>query len=158
MTAPVATGPYFRRGTTKFRFAPTIANLKAPTRAEITAGVAMRNITGVSGFAITRSFIGTPTLDSDFTSNIPGERSAGESSLTFRDDRDAATAAIRTALPEGTTGYMIYMPEGDVPGRRCEVWPVTSGGVNDQVSLDGFASFQISFATPNPPEQAAVIP
>ncbi len=158
MTAPAPTGPFYRRGVTRFYFCPTVANPKAPTRAEIAAGVHLKGVTGVSGFAITRSFIDTPDLDSDFTSNIPGERKAGESSLTFKDKRNAESKAIRAALKEGTNGVMVYMPYGDIPTERCETWPVTCGGVNDQVDMSSFAAFQSTFATPDPPEQNAVIP
>lgn len=155
MTAP--TGPFFRRGVTRFVFCPIVTNLAVPTRAQITAGTVLRGITNVSGFAITRSFVDTPDLDDDFTSNIPGERKAGESVLTFKDKR-AANESIRDILAEGTAGVMIYMPYGDIPTERCECWPVVSGGVNDQIDLSSFANFQVSFGTPEPPEQNAVIP
>ena len=155
MTSP--TGPFFRRGVTKFVFCPTVTDLAAPTRAEITAGTVLTGITGVNGFQIKRSFVDTPDLDDDFTSNIPGEKKAGESSLTFKDKR-AASSTIRDILEEGTTGVMIYMPYGDVPAERCECWPVTSSGVNDHIDMSSFAAFEVGFATPDPPEQNAVIP
>ena len=159
MTAPAPTGPFFRRGVTKYVACPIVNDLAAPTREEIAGGTPMTGVTNVSGFAITRSFLDTPDLDSDFTSNIPGERKAGESALTFKDKR-AASKAIRDALSADTgTGFtMVYMPYGDVPGERCECWPVVSGGVNDQVDMNTFAQYQVGFATPEPPEQAAVIP
>lgn len=157
MTAPAPTGPFFRRGVTKFVACPIVANLAAPTRAEITAGTVLTGITNVSGFSISRSFVDTPDLDDDFTSNIAGERKAGESALTFKDKR-AASEEIRDALAEGTTFVMVYMPYGDIPTERCECWPVVSGGVNDQIDLSSFAAFQVGFATPDPPVQNAVIP
>jgi hypothetical protein len=156
MTAP--TGPFFRRGVTKFVFCPAVAVLAAPSRSEINAGTEMKGVTAVSGFQIKRSFVDTPDLDSDFTSNILGERKADNSSLTFKDKRDSESQDIRDALTDGTEGFMIYMPYGDIAGQRCETWPATSGGVNDVVSLDGFATFMADFATPEPPEQSAVVP
>ena len=156
MTSP--TGPFYRRGVTRFVFAPAVADLSAPTRSEISAGTVMAGITAVSGFQITRSFVDTPDLDSDFTSNVPGERKADNSSLTFKDKRNSESQDIRDALAMDTEGVMIYMPYGDIPGDRCECWPVTSGGPNDNVSLDGFATFQVAFATPDVPVQDAVIP
>ena len=155
MTAP--TGPFYRRGVTRFVFCPLVANRKAPTRAEIAAGTRLTGITAVNGCQITRSFVDTPDLDDAFTSNIPGERKAGESSLPFKDKR-SANANIRSVLAEDTPGVMVYMPYGDVPGQRCEAWPVVSGGVNDQIDMNSFAAFQVSFATPEPPEQNAVVP
>lgn len=151
------TGPFFRRGVTRFVFCPSVANAAAPTRAEITAGTVLTGITAVSGFQIARSFVDTPTLDSSYTSNVPGERKAGNSMLTFRDDQ-SASQSIRTALAEGTSGTMVYMPYGDVPNTRCETWPVISAGVNDVVDMTKAAEFEVSFATPTAPTQNATVP
>ena len=155
MAAP--TGPFFRRGVTKFVFCPTVALPGAPSRSEITAGTVLTGVTAVSGFQIARSFLDTPTLDSSYTSNVPGERKAGNSMLTFRDD-GAASSPVRTALAEGVSGVMVYMPYGDVPSARCETWPVISAGVNDVVDMTKAAEFQVGFATPSAPNQNAVVP
>jgi hypothetical protein len=155
MTLP--TGPYFVRGVSQFVFCPAVADLTAPTRTELTAGTVLTGITNVSGFQIKRSFVDTPDLDSDFTSNIAGERKADSSSLTFKDKR-SASAAIRTALAEGTSGIMVFEPWGDIVGAPCECWPVTSGGVNRVVDMGSYAQFTADFATPEPPEQNGVLP
>jgi hypothetical protein len=89
----------------------------------------MKGVTAVSGFQIKRSFVDTPDLDSDFTSNILGERKADNSSLTFKDKRNSESQDIRDALTDGTEGFMIYMPYGDIPGsaaRRGRPRPVAS--------------------------------
>jgi hypothetical protein len=154
MTAP--TGPFFRRGVTRFVACPSVLNPAAPTRAEIDAGTVLTNIVGIGGFQVARSFIDTPDLDSDFTGNVAGERKAGDSSLTFKDVRGDTTN--RDVLAEGNDLVMIYMPYGDVPGERCETWPVTSSGVNDQIDLSTYAQFMVGFSVPEPPEQNAIIP
>lgn len=154
MTAP--TGPYFVRGVTQFIACPTVANLKAPTRAEIAAGTPLKNIVGVGGFNVTRAFVPTPDLDSSFTGNVAGEKTAGDSSLTFKDVR--GDTANRDVLAEDTELVLVKMDYGDYPGERCECWPVISGGVNQQVDLSSYGQFQVTFSTPEPPEQNAVIP
>lgn len=154
MTMP--TGPYFVRGVTKFVACPAVANLGAPTRAEINAGTPLTNIVGIGGFNITRSFIPAPDLDSDFTGNVSGERTAGDSSLTFKDVR--GDTANRDVLEADTSLVLIKFPYGDYPGERCECWPVISGGVNDQTDMASYGQFQVTFSTPEPPEQNAVIP
>lgn len=156
MTAP--TGPFFRRGVTKFVACPSVANLSAPTRAEITAGTVLTGVTAISGFQITNSPVDTPDLDSRFTSNVPGEDKAGTSSLTFKDKRDAESQAIRTALAKDTQMVIVYMPYGDIAAERCECWPATSTGVNDVVDMTKAAEFLVGFAIPQPPVQNAAIP
>jgi hypothetical protein len=98
----------------------------------------------------------TPDLDSSFTGNVAGERSAGDSSLTFKDVRGDTTN--RDVLEEGTTLVLVKLPYGDYPGERCECWPAISAGVNDQIDLSSYGQFQVGFSIPEPPEKNAVIP
>jgi hypothetical protein len=153
-----ATGPFYRKGVTKFIACPAVANLAAPTRAELTAGTVLTGITGISGFQIANSPVDTPTLDSQFTSNVPGEDKAGSCSLNFEDKRNSESTSIRAALAKGTNMTIVYMPYGDVPTQRCEAWPATSTGVNDVVDMTKAAEYQVGFAIPSPPQQNAVIP
>lgn len=154
MTAPV--GPYFVRGVTRFVACPVVANLAAPTRAELTAGTALTNIVGIGGFSLTRAFLPTPDLDSAFTGNVAGELTAGDCSLTFKDVR--GDTENRDALAEGTSLVLVKMDYGDYPGERCECWPVISGGVNQQVDLASYGQFKVDFSVPEPPQKTAVIP
>lgn len=154
----MSTGPFFRRGVTKFVACPSVADLSAPTRAEITAGTVLTGVTAISGFQITNSPIDTPDLDSPFTSNVPGEDKAGTSSLTFKDKHNAESQGIRDVLAKGTNQTIVYMPYGDIPGDRCECWPTTSTGVNDVIDMTKNAEFLAGFATPDVPNQNAVIP
>jgi hypothetical protein len=152
------TGPFFRRGVSKFVACPSVADLKHPPRAEITAGTPLTGITAISGFQITNSPVDTPDLDSRFTSNVPGEDKAGNSALTFKDKRNTESADIRAALAKDTSLVIVYMPYGDIAGQRCESWPATSTGVNDKIDMSAAAEFEVGFATPEPPEQNAVVP
>lgn len=153
-----ATGTFFRRGVTRFVACPSVANLAAPTRAELTAGTVLLGITAVSGFQITNSPVDTPDLDSTFTSNVPGEDKAGNSALTFKDKRNTESSGIRAALAKGTSLVIVYMPYGDVPTQRCECWPATSTGVNDVIDMTKAGEFMVGFAIPSPPTQVGVIP
>ena len=155
---PAATGPFFRKGVTKFIACPSVANPAAPTRAEITAGTVLTGITAISGFQITNSPVDTGDLDSRFVSNVPGEDKAGSSSLTFKDKRNTESTSIRAALAKDTNLVIIYMPYGDIPTQRCETWPATSTGVNDKIDMSAAASYEVGFSIPSPPTQNAVIP
>src|SRR5438309_6605195 len=49
----------------------------------------------------------------------------------------------------------LFRSYGDVPTQRCEVWTVTSTGVNDVVDMSKFAEFQVGFGVTAPPVQNA---
>ena len=148
---------FFRRGVSKIRFCPAVAGT-SPTRPELTAGTDLSaGVAAIGGFSLSNAPIATPDLATSFDSQIDGPDTTDSSTLTFYDDD--TTATIRTALAKGTAGFVILMPYGDVPTKRCEVWPVKSTGVNDQWSLDASAAqFQVGFAVTTKPNQAGVIP
>lgn len=148
---------FFRRGVSKIRWAPAVVGT-SPTRAEITAGVDLSTaISGVNGFQFQNAPIATPDLSDNFDSQITGPDTAGDSSLDFYDDDTATT--IRTTLAKGTAGCLLFFPYGDVPTKRCEVWRVTSLGVNDATTLDATAAqFNVQFAINSRPTQTGVIP
>lgn len=149
---------YFRRGITKFKFLPAVASLDAPSRAEISAGVDLSpDVSDVAGWTYTNTPIDTPDFATTFTPQIGGEDKAAQSSLTFYDN-DASTT-IRAALVKGTAGFMVLMPYGDVPTKRCEVWPATVVSIADQyATANEAAKFQVTFSITARPHQAAVIP
>jgi hypothetical protein len=148
---------FFRRGVSKIRFAPAVAG-SSPTRAEITASVDLSvAVAAINGFQLSNAPITTPDLATNFDSQIDGPDQSGESSLNFYDDN--ATTVIRTAVSKGTAGFILLFPYGDVPTKRCEVWPAKSTGVNDEWSLDATAAqFQVGFAVTAVPNQNGVIP
>lgn len=133
---------FFRRGISKIHFLPAVAGA-SPTRAEITAGDPLSPyIAAINGFQLTNSAIPVPNLEDAFTSQIEGEDTVGDSGFTFNDD--TVDDAVRDLLPKGTNGFILLMPYGDVPTKRCEVWPARVSGYNDM------------WTTGNDPAQAAV--
>jgi hypothetical protein len=150
-------GKFYRRGTTRFYALPAVANpAVGPTRPELTAGTWLRRIATVGGFSISNSPVPTPDLDARFTTSVPGEDTAENPSLTFWDDPQDTTN--RDVLAKDTDLYIVYMPYGDVPGERCEVWDVRSTGVNDQIDLAAAGQFQVGFSVNEVPNQNAIIP
>lgn len=160
-------GRFFRRGKEVWVLAPAVANKAAPTRAEITAGVVLTEpgsdeaagIAGIAGWSMSRDDIATPDAATDFAKTIPGVNSSEASSITFYDDDDDDT--IREAQIDGTEGFMIRMPYGDVAAKRCSVWPVRSKGVNDDadiVTASDAAKFTVGYSIIGIPEKDAVIP
>ncbi len=148
----------FRRGLSEIHFCPAVASLAAPSRAEVTAGTDLTPaVAAINGFQFSNSPIMTPKLSTTFTTQIPGEDTSPTSSLDFYDDD--ADDAIRDALTKGTTGFLVFMPYGDVPGARAEVWPAITTGANDQWTMSNEAAkFQVAFAITEAPVQEAVVP
>lgn len=149
---------FFRKGISKIRFCPAVADLAAPTRVELTAGVDLSpQVSSITGFQLTNAPIAVPNLAAIFTPQITGEDTVSDSSLTFNDDDTLET--IRTALAKGTSGVVVLMPYGDVESKRAEAWPAISTGVNDEWTTDNTAAkFMVGFAITETPEQNAAIP
>lgn len=156
---------FFDRKTSKIVFALSVASKAAPTRSEINAGTvlalpgsaATEAISDVGGWVSRNNPITTADLNSDFDKQEPGTFSADGSTLTFYSDLTGEV--IRTALAEGTFGYMILMWKGDVAGRKCQVWPVRVAANNDLPSLGNeMHRFEVQFAPSDAPEKNAVIP
>jgi hypothetical protein len=149
---------FFRRGVSLIRFLPAVANPAAPTAPEISAGTNLTaSINAISGFQLTNSPIPVPDLATVFTSQINGEDTVADSSLTFNDDD--AVSTIRVALAKGTSGFILLQPYGAGATKRAEVWPVKVTGYNDEWSLDNVNAKAVAgFAVTGVPTQNAVNP
>lgn len=151
----------------KVTFCPGVSNLAAPTSAELTAGTVLctpgtyvnAGLKELGGFETTQEFVVSKDLATKVDSKIPGRQSLPDASLTFFDDD--ASSTIRTALAEGTVGFLVLMPYGQVTGKRCEVWPVTIGALNNSQLVAGGAdpaTFMVAAAVTSAPNKLAVVP
>lgn len=151
---------FFRRGLSKVVFIESadVVAPDAPTAAEIAGGVNLSEaIAAINGFQFNNSPIPTPDLDSTFTTSIPGEDTTDTPSLDLYDDRTGDT--VRTALGKGATGIVVLAPYGLETGKRVELWPVESTGVNDQWTVDNDAAkVTASFAVTGVPNQNYLYP
>lgn len=120
---------YFRRGTTKIYFAPSVADVDAPTVTELTAGTELTcDIAEISGFAFQNSPIDVPDMCAEFVKKIPGEDTADDSEMTFYEDD--TSNPLFTTLAKGSQGFVVFFPYGvggasPMIGDDCEVWPVS---------------------------------
>lgn len=149
---------FFRRGVSLIRFLPAVANPAAPSAGEIAAGTNLTpSVGGIAGFQLSNTPIPVPDLATVFTSQINGEDTVADSSLTFNDDD--TTTTIRVALAKGTSGFILLQPYGAGAGKRCEVWPVKVTGFNDEWTLDNANAKAVAgFAVTAVPTQNAVNP
>jgi hypothetical protein len=149
---------YFDVGTTRILFLDTIAaGTLIPTRSELTAGVDLTaEVADLEGFAVTAEEIETPDFASLFTSKIGGRTSADDSSLTFYASIDGDD--VRTELPLGTNGYIVFLDGGDVATQLMSIYPVRVRSTPMQRSTSDAARVQIQFSITRPPKEFATIP
>lgn len=157
---------YIPDGNTKVVFAPAVANLAAPTSGEITAGTVLclpgastiAALKEMAGFETNQDFKVMQDVANKIDTKIPGRQTLPDASMTFFDDN--ASSTVRTAVAEGTVGFLIIMPYGQVTGKRGQVWPVTIGALNDsQITSGGDpATFMVAVAITGAPNKSAVLP
>lgn len=148
---------FFRPGVSKVMVLPAIAGT-SPTRAEINAGTDISShVAGLPGFSLNNERKETPHFGQAFVPTIDGPDKAGDPRIQCWDDDTVTT--VRTLLAKGTTTFILLMPYGDVPTKRCEKWQIKSTGVNDdEWSTSDPARFTVSVAILSSPVQSGVIP
>ena len=158
MTAPPisASARYIPESVTHFYFVTTIASYLSPTRAELNAGTDLTpEIHTVGDWAITSAAVPTPDLSTLFDATIPGKIQMGTTTITMYADSTSTDA--RTLLPRGTTGYIVKFPEGDVTGRKMDVFPVKVGSQAKPTVLGSPSDITFAFyVTKTPAENVAV--
>ncbi|MGW0822515.1 phage tail tube protein [Streptomyces sp. NPDC002845] len=160
---------YMRRGVTKFLFLKAIeASTNIPTRPELGSpnGTDLSAaISDIEGWALENTAIDTPDMASEFTSNIPGEDKADNSSLTFYEDKIDGT--LESLLSKGVEGYIVILRKGDIAGsegdsvgsKPMDIFPVRVGSRAAAFTASAEpAKFKVSFAVTAEPTLDAAIP
>jgi hypothetical protein len=159
MPAPniTASTRYARFGVTRVVYALTVANYLSPTRGEINAGTDLSNeVAEISGFQVTSEFIDSPDLGSAFVAKVAGRTSSDDSSITMY--ASVNSVDVRTLLPRGTTGYLMWFDEGDVAGRKYDVYPITVGSAAKDRDLEAAARIIVSVAVTRVPAENVTVP
>ena len=106
-------------------FATTIANIAAPTVAELTGGTNLTNLLVTIDASTRGNVVATPTLDTTFETSIAGTVTASFTAEFYRDDISANDKAW-TTLPRGTNGFFVIsrMSPTVAATNKVEVWPV----------------------------------
>jgi hypothetical protein len=118
-------------------------------------------IADMQGFSFSNSPIATPDLATTFTTNIPGEDTAADSSLIFYEDK--TTNTMQTTLAKGVAGYVVIFFSGTAGanpavGDKGEVWPVQSTGPYREYSMGNDpARWGVKFAMTAAPNFSATL-
>ncbi|MFE7547101.1 phage tail tube protein [Streptomyces gardneri] len=151
---------FSRKGVTKVLFLETIAaTTYLPTRPELTGATKLtKEIAEFEGFNLENQEIETPDLESTFTSKIPGDDSAADSSLTFYEDDTSST--LEEALAKGTVGFIVVLRKGDVPASKSmDVWPIRVASKSSAITVDNEAAkWTARFSITDTPVLDAAVP
>lgn len=159
MAAPAITAStrYYRPGVTKVYFCPTIANKSAPTRAELNAGTDISpEIASVSGWQPSRNFLDAPDLASEFVPRVAAGLEPGDASINMYASSNSIDA--RSLLSMDTVGFIVFLYEGDVAGRKMNVFPIRVGSDAQEIDLGNVAVLVFDFAITSAPARNVTIP
>jgi hypothetical protein len=136
---------------------PAIADISSPTRGELDAGTDLTGeISAMAGFSVTAATVSTPDLKTRFAPDIPGQITATGSSITLYLSEDSTD--VRELMPRDTTGFVVVLWEGDVAGRKMDVFPVTVTSAPKDITITNAAAITIDFAVTAEPSENITIP
>lgn len=155
---PITTSDrYYVQGVSKVIWVPSISSIAAPTRSEINAGTDLSGeIAAVGGWEVTGNTEDTPALGSVFIGKVPSTTTADDSTLTMY--ADSTSTDVRGLLSRGSSGYVIWMDEGDVEDYLMDVFPVRVTSATPQRDVSSVAQIMVSFAIMREPSQNVAIP
>lgn len=113
-------------------FALAVADIEAPTAAEIAGAEDLTCLIVSLNASATGNTVPTPAFCSLFETSVPGTSTATFTADFYRDDDPSAAGdAAWKVLPRGQRGYFIISRFGGsganqmpISGDTCEVWPV----------------------------------
>lgn len=162
---------YTDQATTKVYWVPSIAaSTLVPTRAEMNAGT---NVSGElnlftsatgggggssGGWTVTPERIDTQNITQTFKTEIAGSLSVTDPSLTFFASKTGSD--IRSLLPVGTPGFVMFCDGGDTAGNQAQVFPVSVAAVS-VVRVDGgrdATKITVNFVLTGSPNLTVTVP
>lgn len=139
---------------------PTIANISAPTRAELDAGIdltAAMPIDGVTGFSLAGKTVAVTNLATGFEGVVSNGRSVGTSSLMVYISETGDTD-VRSLIHYGDRGNVVLFDTGDVTGGLMDIYPVTVNSVEKSRDTSKGAMVKIDFANGETPAENVAVP
>lgn len=145
-------------------FLPAVANIAAPTTAEITAGKNLTSYTISLNASTQGNTVPTPSLDTLFETSIAGTVQASFTGDFYRDDTVGAGGDLAwVTLPRKTKGYFVisrFGTNGAAPTSttKVEVWPVlVVSRTMANMSNNTVMTFTMTASVPQEPNEAAVV-
>jgi hypothetical protein len=153
------TARYFPPGVRQYYWVPSIATQTAPTRAELNAGTDLSGqVAAVSGWQLVKTRADVTPLGSAVTVMLDTIADPNSAANEFVIYASTSSTDARLLLPPGTAGFLVFLPEGDFPGRRCEVWPATVSTMFFDQDTETPGQIHFQFTVTGLPSQNVVIP
>lgn len=148
---------FYQAGVIVINFCPAIANIAAPTRAELTAGTTFqKHVMAIEGFGVESEELETPDYGTRFTSKIEGRTAVSDSSLTIYAAKTGVDA--RNLFTRGTTGFLAFSDGGDVTGSFMDIYPVRVIAAPKQRSDSEPFVIRYQFSITDEPSENVAIP
>lgn len=151
-------------GRTRVAWVPTIANIAAPTTAELDAGMLLQSLLtadGLAGFQPETAKVDTSSLASTFNTARNGRTSFDSPMLTLKKQDSSDTAY--TTLIRDATGYIVIrtsVTEGTAwtAGQDVRVYPVQCGEVQHvDVEENSLERYQVPLTVTSTPNLRAEV-
>ena len=143
-------------------FATTVADLDAPTAANVTSAINLTSFLISINASARGNTVPTPSFDSLFETSIAGTNTATFDADFYRDDENDTAW---DTLPRATEGYFIVSRFGGsgtdnqpTAGDEVEVWPVMVVSRSmANMSNNTAMTFTVSCSVPEEPAESATI-
>ena len=151
-------------GYIRISLVPTIANIAAPTVAELNAGTAIELLLtpdGLNGFESTTNWVNNSALGSTFDTQMPGTVSYSDMSLQFK--WQAGTDTVFNTLIFGYSTHVVIRRRvlratGWTIGQLVETYPVTCGQYTPAAyERNSLARFRVPLGLSSEPNLRAVV-
>lgn len=124
-------------GMTRVAFVPTIANIAAPTVAELNAGTLLTSTlipAGLEGFENSTAEVDNTSLASTFDTKLPGRQSLSGTALVLK-KQDGTDTVFNLMTVPGTNGFIVIRDavlQGTAwaTGDKLEVYPIRTATHN----------------------------
>lgn len=146
-------------------FVPTVADLSAPTTAELSAGVILTSYLISLNASTQGNTVPTPDLSTLFETSIPGTVQASLTADFYRDDTVGANGDLAwVTLPRRASGVFVIQRFGGQPdvvppsGAPVECWPVVIvSRTMSNMSSNTVQTFTVTASVPDVPAEDAVV-
>ena len=147
MTAPTTMTPavrFYQRGVTQIILIPTISGTN-PTLAEVNAGTIISgDISSAPGWSVTTASLPTPDFASRFTSALPGDVTAADSSLVGWADATAADLGAQFTVDQICN--IMFAFKGAAASSHCRLWKLARvGSIDYPPDISAPAQVTVSF-------------
>lgn len=158
-TPLAATARYIPVSVRHWYWVPTIANVGSPSRAELNAGTDLTGQIpqdGVNGFTVKSNLVDAGDMSSRFVSKISGLIQADDSTITLY--MSSTSSDVRTLLTQDLVGFVVILHEGDITGRKMDVFPSTVSSVSKENAGANPATLTVTFAITATPQVNLTVP